>query len=255
MLQAARDLGAHAMATGHYISSRLGVDGWEMYRAADEERDQSYFLFTTTREQLAFLRFPLGEMRNKEETRRLAAELGLSVASKPDSQDICFVHAGSYARTIESLHPGASEPGDIVHLDGRVLGRHDGIIHYTIGQRRGLRVAAGEPLFVVRLEATERRVIVGPRDAVRARLVSLRDVNWLGTGRLADIPEPGLPVWARIRSTQAPQEATLHIRDGLAQVRLHTGEDGVSPGQACVFYADGSARARVLGGGWITASE
>lgn len=255
MLEAARDLVADAMATGHYISSRLGPDGWEMHRAADEERDQSYFLFTTTREQLGFLRFPLGEVRNKEETRRLAGELGLAVASKPDSQDICFVPAGRYAQTIEKLHPGASEPGDIVHIDGRVVGRHDGIIHYTIGQRRGLGVAAGEPLFVVSLDAARRVVVVGPREAVKARVVTLRDVNWLGRGRLEDIPEAGLPVWARVRSTQAPQEATLLIRDNRVQVRLHAGEDGVSPGQACVFYAESGVQAQVLGGGWIAVAE
>jgi tRNA-specific 2-thiouridylase len=253
LAEAARDLSADVMATGHYISTRPGPQGWQMYRAADEERDQSYFLFTTTREQLAFLRFPLGGMR-KDETRRLAAGLGLAVAEKPDSQDICFVPAGRYAQAVEKLHPSAREPGDIVHIDGRVLGRHGGIIDYTIGQRRGLGVAASEPLFVVRLDAARRIVYVGPREAVRAHVVALKGINWLGDGPLEALPEEGLPVWARIRSSQPPRPATLFREDGAFHVRLLEGEDGVSPGQACVFYEDGAGGARVLGGGWIVSA-
>ena len=253
LLETARDLSADVMVTGHYVSTRPGPDGWQMYRAADEERDQSHFLFATTPEQLGYLRFPLGDLR-KEETRRLAAELGLAVAQKPDSQDICFVPAGRYTQVIEKLHPGAGEPGDIVHIDGRVLGRHDGIINYTIGQRRGLGVAAGEPLFVVRLDAARRVVFAGPREALKAHLIALRDVNWLGDGAIEALPEAGLPVWARIRSSQTPRPATLSRQGEGVRVRLHEGEDGVSPGQACVFYDSGTSRARVLGGGWIASA-
>jgi tRNA-uridine 2-sulfurtransferase len=255
LLDAAKNLSADILATGHYISTRPGPDGWELYRAADEERDQSYFLFTTSREQLAFLRFPLGTMGSKDETRRLADELGLAVAKKPDSQDICFIPAGRYTQIIDKLNPGAREPGDIVHIDGRVLGRHEGIINFTIGQRRGIGVAANEPLFVVRIDALRRIVLVGPREAIRAQNVVLRDVNWLGSGALGDIPEDGLTVWARIRSTQPPQSATLSQMDGRVRVHLHDGEDGVSPGQACVFYDSAATQARVLGGGWIAATE
>jgi tRNA-specific 2-thiouridylase len=250
LLETARELSADVMATGHYIASELGPDGWRLCRAADADRDQSYFLFGTTREQLAFLRFPLGGLR-KEETRRLAAELGVPVARKPDSQDICFVPTGGYARIVEKLHPGAAEPGDIVHLDGRVLGRHEGIIHYTIGQRRGIPVAVGEPLYVVGLDPEKRILRVGPREALRTRDIKLRDVNWLGDGELGALSGSGLAIHARIRSTQPPQPAMLHIDGGRITVRLIEGEYGVSPGQACVFYDSGDTRARVLGGGWI----
>jgi tRNA-specific 2-thiouridylase len=254
LLETARDLSADVMATGHYVASRLGETGWELRRAADAERDQSYFLFGTTREQLAFLRFPLGDLR-KDETRQLAAELGLAVAQKPDSQDICFVPTGRYTSIVEKLHPGAAEAGDIVHLDGRVLGRHDGIIHFTIGQRRGIGVASSEPLYVVRLDAVRRMVFVGPREALKSYRIALRDLNWLGDGDLAAIPAHGLPVWARIRSSQPPQPATLLAGETGVTVHLTQGEDGVSPGQACVLYDGEDARARVLGGGWIIAAE
>jgi tRNA-specific 2-thiouridylase len=250
LLATAKDLSADVMATGHYVASRSGASGWELTRAADADRDQSYFLFGTTREQLAFLRFPLGDLR-KDETRALAAELDLPIAAKPDSQDICFVPSGRYARIVEKLHPGAAEPGDVVHLDGRVLGRHEGIIHYTIGQRRGLGVATGDPLFVVRLDPEKRLVVIGPREALLTHTVVLRDVNWLGDIDLAALPEDGLPIWARIRSSQPPQPATVHHQGGRTSVVLHAGEHGVSPGQACVFYESGDARARILGGGWI----
>jgi tRNA-specific 2-thiouridylase len=251
LLETARDLSADAMATGHYVASRPGADGgWRLYRAADEERDQSHFLFATTREQLAFLRFPLGALR-KDETRRLAAESGLAIADKPDSQDICFVPTGRYTSIVERLHPGAAEPGEIIHVDGRVLGCHEGIIHYTIGQRRGLHVAEGAPLFVVRLDPERRVVIVGPREALKTHVVRLRDVNWLGDGALADLPAGGLDIWARVRSSQKPQPATLFAENGAIRVRLHQGEDGIARGQACVFYETGDALSRVLGGGWI----
>jgi tRNA-specific 2-thiouridylase len=250
LLETARDLSADVMATGHYVASRPGPDGWQLFRAADEERDQSHFLFATTREQLFFLRFPLGALR-KDETRRLAAECGLAIADKPDSQDICFVPTGRYTSIVERLNPHAAEPGEIIHVDGRVLGRHEGIIHYTIGQRRGLGVAEGAPLFVVKLDPARRAVIVGPREALKTHIVCLRDVNWLGDGALADLPAVGLDIWARVRSSQKPQPATLFAEEGDIRVRLHQGEDGIARGQACVFYETGDRLSRVLGGGWI----
>jgi tRNA-specific 2-thiouridylase len=250
LLETARDLSADVMATGHYVASYPGSDGWRLARAADPQRDQSYFLFGTTREQLAFLRFPLGNL-HKDETRRLAAELGLAIAQKPDSQDICFVPSGRYTRIVEKLHPAAAEPGDIIHVDGRALGRHEGIINYTIGQRRGLGVASGEPLYVVRLDPERRIVFVGPREALLTHRIVLRDVNWLGDGAIGEAASGGLAVWARIRSSQPPQPALLFHDDGQISVRLQDGEYGVSPGQACVFYDSDEPRARVLGGGWI----
>ena len=248
----ARDLGADALATGHYVASGPAPEGGRaLYRAADESRDQSYFLFATTPAQLALLRFPLGAMQ-KAEVRARAAAFGLSVADKSDSQDICFVPGGSYANVIEKLKPGAARRGDIVHLDGRVLGRHDGVIHYTIGQRRGLGVASGEPLYVLRIDAAAARVIVGPRDALRTRRLTLRDVNWIG-GAAPALP---LDIAVRVRSTRAPTAAVLlNMRpDGGAEVELAEGEDGVSPGQACVFYARAAPGARILGGGFIAAA-
>lgn len=250
LLKTARELGAAALATGHYISSRLGPGGWELHSAADAERDQSYFLFATTRDQLELLRFPLGGM-HKSKTRELARRFGLNVAEKSDSQDICFVPTGSYAQVIERLRPGASVPGDIVSLDGDVLGRHDGIINYTIGQRRGLGIAASEPLYVVRLDAERSEVVVGPRESLRASEIWLKQVNWLGDGPFEEIGEKGLELSVKIRSTGNPCPATLDVQDGKGFVRLHDGEDGVSPGQACVFY-DGT---RILGGGWIARAE
>jgi tRNA-specific 2-thiouridylase len=254
LLETARNLAADVMATGHYVASHPGPGGWELKRATDAARDQSYFLFGTTREQLGYLRFPLGDLR-KDETRQLAAELGLTVAHKPDSQDICFVPTGRYTSIVEKLHPGAAEAGDIVHVDGRVLGRHTGIINFTIGQRRGIGIASGEPLYVVRLDAARRIVFVGPREALTSYRMALRDVNWLGDGALSELPADGLAVWARIRSSQPPRPATLLAGEGGITVRLGEGEDGVSPGQACVLYDSDGPRARVLGGGWIAAAE
>ena len=248
LLGTARDLGADALATGHYVRRVAGSRGPELHRAADRARDQSYFLFATTAEQLEFLRFPLGDL-HKDETRRIAARLGLSVAEKPDSQDICFVPQGSYARVIERLRPEAAAPGDIVDLAGRVLGRHEGIVNFTIGQRRGLRVGGGEALFVVRLEAAARRVVVGPREALLTDCLALRAMNWLGPG--AGPPATGQEVQVRIRSSQEPVPAIITRRGGDgAEVRFAEPEAGVSPGQACVVH-DGD---RVLGGGWIDAT-
>ncbi len=251
LLETARDLDADCMATGHYIRRELGPRGAELHMAADPARDQSYFLFSTTQQQLDFLRFPLGGLASKAETRALAARYGLAVADKPDSQDICFVPNGNYAAVIEKLRPGAADPGEIVDLDGRVLGHHRGVIHYTIGQRRGLGIGGGEPLFVVKLDPETRQVIVGPREALATRCVSLGEVNWLGDTPFAETPPTDLRV--RVRSTRAPAPAILRPTGPFtAEVELAAAEDGISPGQACVFYAPTGTR--VLGGGWIKAT-
>jgi len=250
LLSTARDLGARVLATGHYVASRpLAGGSRALYRARDAERDQSYFLFATTREQLDFLRFPLGD-KTKAETRELARRFGLSVADKHDSQDICFVPTGRYTDVIERLRPGAAEPGDIVDLDGHLLGRHHGIIHFTIGQRRGLGVATGHPLYVIGLDATTRRVIVGPREALRRSRMQLRDVNWIGEGAL-DAAVGDDRVFVKVRSTRPPQPAWLRRSASGIEVELVGGEDGVSPGQACVFYDAPDGQSRVLGGGFI----
>jgi tRNA-specific 2-thiouridylase len=252
LLITARELGAEVLATGHYVASRaLPAGGRALYRAREEERDQSYFLFGTTREQLKSLRFPLGD-RGKAETRELARSFGLAIADKHDSQDICFVPSGHYADVIERLKPGAAEAGEIVDLDGKVLGAHSGIIHFTIGQRRGLGVAAGAPLYVVRLDAERRRVVVGPREALRTSKILLRDVNWIGEGSVEEaLADDRREVFVKVRSTRPPQAGWLRpAKDGY-EVELVNGEDGVSPGQACVFYDAGEGQARVLGGGFI----
>ena len=254
MLKTAEDLGAAALATGHYVRSGPGRNGFDLYRAKDEERDQSYFLFATTREQLNFLRFPLADLAN-EETRYIAREFGLVTAEKSDSQDICFVPTGRYTQVIERLRPGAAEAGDIVHADGRVLGRHNGIINYTIGQRRGIGIAASEPLYVLKLDAGRREVVVGPREALRAKAILLREVNWLGDEKLESIGADGIDVLARIRSSGALQPARLKVDGADVSVELAQGEDGVSPGQACVFYDAEDNGERLLGGGWIKSAR
>ncbi|KAA0680995.1 tRNA 2-thiouridine(34) synthase MnmA [Roseomonas genomospecies 6] len=248
LLNTARDLGADALATGHYVRRVQGAGGAELHRAIDPGRDQSYFLFATTREQLEFLRFPLGGL-TKPETRTLAEKHGLEVAAKPDSQDICFVPNGSYADVVAKLRPGSVEPGDIVHVDGRVLGRHRGVVHYTVGQRKGLGIGGirgeEEPLFVVRLEPGQRRVVVGPRRELARSVVTIREVNWLGPD-LA--PGEGLEVEVKLRSAQPPAPAVWRPGpEGTAQAELHEPQYGVAPGQACVVYQGD----RVLGGGWI----
>jgi tRNA-specific 2-thiouridylase len=250
LLQTAEELGASVLATGHYVRSALGPNGFELYRAADRERDQSYFLFATTAAQLNVLRFPLGDL-TKDETRKLAREFGLATAEKSDSQDICFVPTGRYTQVIERLRPGAAEAGDIVHMDGRVLGRHGGIINFTIGQRRGIGVAAEEPLYVLKLDAVRRQVVVGPREELRARHIWLRDVNWLGDEPLEEQARAGMDILARIRSGGPLQPAKLYQDGGRILVELARGEDGVAPGQACVFYAGQNGGERLLGGGWI----
>jgi tRNA-uridine 2-sulfurtransferase len=248
LFQAAKDLGADLLATGHYVvDADDGAGGRALYRAADPDRDQSYFLFATTCEQLAMLRFPLGGLA-KAKVRALAHEFSLDVADKADSQDICFVPSGHYSEMIERLLPGSSEPGDILHVDGRKLGRHAGILHYTIGQRRGLGIAAAEPLYVVALDAAAAHVIVGPRQSLETLRVRLRDFNWIGPGRLSDLPAGGVAIAARVRSTRPPAPARLFAD---AQVAFDELESGVSPGQACVIYDSTQADARVLGGGFI----
>jgi len=246
LLQTARDLGADCMATGHYIQRVTGEGGAELHRAIDAGKDQSYFLFATTQEQLDFLRFPLGGW-TKEKTRAEAMRLGLIVADKPDSQDICFVPNGSYAQVVEKFRPGAGAPGDIVHLDGRVLGRHDGIINYTVGQRRGLGIGGGvtegnAPLFVVALNPEKNQVIVGPYEALARDMVLLKECNWL-----APIPSQGLEVEVKLRSAASPLPATLFPDRAL----LKQPAFGVAAGQACVAYIGD----RVIGGGWIAGAE
>jgi tRNA-specific 2-thiouridylase len=249
LLETARDLGADALATGHYVARRMGPAGAELHRAADAERDQSYFLFATTPEQLAYLRFPLGGLP-KAEVRAQAERLGLAVADKPDSQDICFVPSGSYARVVEALRPGAGEPGDIVDLDGRVLGRHAGIINFTIGQRRGLGVGgSAEPLYVVDLDAQAQKVVVGPHHALARDRVHVSQVNWLDAAPEAGADNAGRAVQVKLRSAQEPAPARVFAGpDGTAEIVLEALQNGIAPGQAAVFY-DGS---RLLGGGWIT---
>jgi len=243
LLATARDLGASALATGHYVRRIIGPDGPELHRARDAERDQSYFLFATTRTELDFLRFPLGELV-KAETRALARHFGLAVAEKADSQDICFVPQGSYVRLVERLQPDAAEPGDIVDLAGRVLGRHRGIAHFTVGQRKGLGIAAEAPLYVLRLDPEARRVVVGPRSALAETRLALGEVNWLCPPAAS-----GMAVMAKLRSTQTPVAATLYpvSSAGEAELVLAAPAGAVAPGQAAVLY-DGE---RVLAGGWI----
>ncbi len=284
----AEDLGADCLATGHYVRRIDGEAGPELHRAADASRDQTYFLFATTRAQLDYLRFPLGGLP-KAQVRELAAELGLRVAEKPDSQDICFVPNGKYQAVVQKLRPGAIEPGEIVHVDGRIMGVHNGVINFTVGQRRGLGIATGEPLFVVKLDAPNKRVIVGPRDALGVARIALKEVNWIGEHIASDDGLNGREILVRVRSTREPMPATLRVSSpacggsvmseandegGRAprkttlisnkpagetpsvkewSVLLATPEEGVAPGQAAVFYDPQTSR--VLGGGWITATE
>ena len=252
LMDVARDLGAAALATGHYVRRDARPDGPVLRRAIDPGKDQSYFLFATTPAQLDLLRFPLGAM-TKAQTRALAERLALPVAEKPESQDICFVPSGRYSTVVEKLRPGAAEPGEIVHIDGRVLGRHGGIIRFTVGQRKGLGIGGqqdgdGEPLYVVGLDPARRQVQVGPRQALARDVVSVREVNWLGDGPPA---ASGEAVTVKLRSAQPAAPAILHAAaDDTATVTLETPQEGVAPGQAAVFYRGD----RLLGGGWITAA-
>ncbi|MBY5932382.1 tRNA 2-thiouridine(34) synthase MnmA [Tateyamaria omphalii] len=249
LLETAKDLEADCMATGHYIQRKMGQHGPELHAAADANRDQSYFLFSTTSEQLDYLRFPLGHLPSKDDTRALAAKYGLSVADKPDSQDICFVPNGDYASVIRKLRPEAAAPGDIVDHKGRVLGQHDGVINYTIGQRRGLGIGGlADPLYVVKLDAENRQVVVGPKEMLATRTIQVREVNWLGDARFDSRDEWHVAV--KVRSTRPPTDAIIRpINATEATVELAAAEAGVSPGQACVFYDRDSSR--IFGGGWI----
>ena len=250
LLETAKDLDADCMATGHYIQRKMGINGAELHSAADANRDQSYFLFSTTQEQLEYLRFPLGHLPSKNATRALAAKHGLVVADKPDSQDICFVPDGNYAGVIEKLRPGVVEPGDIVDTSGTILGKHNGVIHYTIGQRRGLGIGGlSDPLYVVELDVNKKHVIVGTKDLLKTRIVPVAEVNWLGDEPMTSHQEWHLSV--KVRSTRPPREAILRpINDKRAEIELLNPEEGVSPGQACVFYDTHGSR--IYGGGWIT---
>ena len=256
LLGAAKDLGAEALATGHYIERRTNSDTPELFIGPDLDRDQSYFLFATTPEQLKMLAFPLGTLE-KPVVRQLADYFNLPVAQKPDSQDICFVPNGRYSDIVARLRPDAVVPGDIVDQHGQVLGRHDGIINFTIGQRRGLGIAAGEPLFVVQLDTKNHRVVVGPRDALLTTTISLKDINWLGSKTELKAATNELEIYAKVRSSQLPKPAVLEIDDTCerAMVRLAIPENGIAPGQACVFYNDAGAGAQLLGGGWITGTN
>lgn len=249
LLDLTRELGAGVLATGHYVRRVDSTEGTEIHRAADERRDQSYFLFATTREQLSQLSFPLGGMP-KAEVRDIARELGLSVADKADSQDICFVPQGRYSDVVRRMRPQAAEPGDVVDSEGRVLGAHSGVINFTVGQRKGLGVSGyGEPLFVNRIDAANRRVVVGPRHSLRTKTFSLVDVNWLGAACAKSIS-----CSVKVRSTRPPTPAEVEFSgDGCATVCLHDAEDAVAPGQACVFYETGGTR--MLGGGWIRPAQ
>ena len=249
LLETAKDLGADCMATGHYIQRKLGQHKAELHCAADPSKDQSYFLFTTNQEQLDFLRFPLGHLNSKTATRELAQKYNLSVADKPDSQDICFVPNGSYADVIKKLKPEAVEPGHIVNTKGVKIGEHQGIINYTVGQRRGLGIGGSHPLYVLELDSVNRRVIVGEKDLLSTKTIKVKDVNWIGDRAFEEIHERILNV--RVRSTSTPAEALVISEDAKsATVTLNTAEEGIAPGQACVFYERDSTR--VLGGGWIT---
>lgn len=251
LLDTASELGAEVLATGHYVQRVDTTDGPELRRGVDRDRDQSYFLFATTREQLNKLWFPLGGMP-KARVRELARAFDLAIADKADSQDICFVPAGRYSDVIEKLKPGALKPGDIVHVDGRRIGRHEGIVNFTVGQRRGLKITGPEPLFVVRIDADRNEVVVGPRDSLRTESLVVRDVNWLAEPGFVTVAGHSCDIFARLRSSQPPRPATLVVEDGgRARVLLHHREEGIATGQACVFYADASDTARVLGGGFI----
>lgn len=246
LLQTARELGADVMATGHYVQ-RSDKDGTAaMLRAADPSRDQSYFLFATTQEQLDFLRFPLGHLKSKDETRALAARFGLQVADKPDSQDICFVPTGGYAKVIEKLRPGALESGLVVHMDGTIMGSHEGIINYTVGQRKGLGISHEEPLYVIKLDAAKKQVIIGPKSALLKQSFIIRECNWLSDSPLNET------LTVKLRSAHPGALASIEKLDGnRARVTLSEPQSAVSPGQACVAYAG----ERLLGGGWITSLD
>ncbi|WP_336294224.1 tRNA 2-thiouridine(34) synthase MnmA [Bartonella sp. CB169] len=254
LLATARELDADALATGHYIRSRSNGVHRALFRPLDADRDQSYFLFATTQEQIDYLRFPLGDL-SKARVREIATGMGFVVADKPDSQDICFVPRGKYSDVITKLRPEAVNPGAIVHIDGQVLGKHSGIVNYTVGQRRGIGVATGEALYVVYLDVENARVIVGPREMLETHKLFLRDVNWLGDEQLDNFPPGGIEIAVKVRSTRPPHLARLHYQEGIFFVDLLEHESAVAPGQACVFYDGNDNESRVLGGGFVARSE
>ena len=242
----ARELNADALVTGHYVNRIQNNGNAEMYRAADLTRDQSYFLFTTTQEQLNFLRFPLGVL-NKEETRKIASELNLNVADKPDSQDICFVPNGNYASVINKYKPESFKEGDILDTKGKVIGKHEGIINFTIGQRKGIGISHKEPLYVVNIIAKENKVIVGNREALSIKKIYLKDINFL-----SDIENHSDGLFIKVRSTGKLIKAKVNLDKTKTEVNLEENEIGISPGQACVFYSKNRFGDKVLGGGWIS---
>ena len=242
----AKELKADALVTGHYVTRIKKNEKAEMYRAIDLSRDQSYFLFSTTQEQLDFLRFPLGSIK-KNETRKIASELNLNVAEKPDSQDICFVPNGNYASVIKKYRPESFKEGDILDIKGNVVGKHEGIINFTIGQRKGIKIAHSEPLYVVSINAAENKVVVGNRDALHIKKIYLKDINLLD-----DIEKNKNNIFIKVRSTGRLIEADINLNKTEAEVNLRENEAGISPGQACVFYLKDKIGDKVLGGGWIT---
>ena len=241
----AKDLKADALITGHYVS-RIQSNGHAcMYRAKDQNRDQSYFLFSTTQEQLDFLRFPLGEI-DKSETRKIAERLNLNVASKPDSQDICFVPNGDYASVIKKFRPESFKPGKILDLKGKQIGEHEGIINYTIGQRKGIKIASNNPLYVINIDADNNSIVVGEKDYLEIKKIKLRELNILGSQK-----EFNDLINIKVRSTGRLLKAKISITDNSADVEILDKETGISPGQACVFYSKDDVGDKVLGGGWI----
>ena len=251
LLETAKDLKADCLATGHYVRQCFGINGAELHRAVDPKKDQSYFLFATTPKQLQFLRFPLGDISSKDETRRLAKQFSLRVSTKPDSQDICFVPNGSYVDIIKKLRPDSDQPGNILNLTGNVIGTHKGVINFTVGQRRGLGLSGGDPLYVIKIDAAHHTITVGPKEALITRTINIKEINWLGSKKFLHAPKKGWAVEVKVRSTKPAVPAlVVPLAETKARVVLSCDEQGISPGQACVFYETGSTR--VLGGGWIT---
>ena len=250
LMKTAKELKADCLATGHYVRQCFGSNGPELHKATDLKKDQSYFLFATTSDQLSFLRFPLGELESKDKTRQLAEKFKLKVANKPDSQDICFVPNGSYSEVIRKLRPDSNKPGNIQNMAGEVIGRHNGVINFTIGQRRGLRIGGGNPLYVTKIDALNQIITVGPKEALIIRSISINEINWLGSKNFLQAPTNGWEVEVKVRSTKPAVPALVKpISRTEADVVLSCDEQGISPGQACVFYQNGNSR--VLGGGWI----
>ena len=245
----ALEMKADALITGHYVNRIKKNGNAEMYRAIDLTRDQSYFLFSTTQEQLNFLRFPLGQMQKKE-TRKIASELKLNVADKPDSQDICFVPNGNYASVIKKYRPESFQKGDIIDIEGNVVGKHDGIINFTIGQRKGIGIAYKEPLYVININARSNEVIVGNREALAIKKIYLKNLNLL-----SDVEEYNDNLFIKVRSTGRLVKAKANLNNTSAEVNLDELETGISPGQSCVFYTKNQLGDKVLGGGWIVKTD